>query len=204
MDGAGAGIGSGSGWFWFNSDAKVLPYLYGYSGTGPTYTFDTPVAPSGSKFITSTVQGQTPAFGTYNATLQAAVANTGKGAIRLDKSSGSSTVPSSTNGGWVVFKLPSVSGFQVDVAATGNICYSIETSPDGTTWTNQYGIGGTGVGGGTPANQTDKCSTSSRMGTAGEATGDAGTNISSTSPIFVRIMNKGSGSLTVYGVKITL
>ncbi|MFA9441765.1 hypothetical protein ACDA63_19210 [Uliginosibacterium sp. sgz301328] len=133
-------------------------------------------------------------YGTYDSTGQATnsgiSSSTHTGSIALIKA----TNLGAMDGGAAIFKLPSVSGFQFDVAGVGSMCYSVDVSTDnGSTWTNKYGVTATGTCGGTNA-----------VHAKGDWIDDVSSNVGTiSSPVWVRILNKASGSLHVHGVKIT-
>ncbi|MGC3964017.1 MAG: hypothetical protein QM803_12010 [Rhodocyclaceae bacterium] len=133
-------------------------------------------------------------YGTYDSTGQATssgvVYSTHTGSISLVKA----TNLGSLDGGAAIFKLPSVSGFQFVVAGTGSMCYSVDVLTDnGTTWTNKYGVTATGT-----------CGTGNAVHAKGDWTDDVSSSVGTiSSSVWVRILNKASGSLQVHGVKIT-
>lgn len=173
-----------NGWYWFNSanDAHTLAYLVGETlSSGTKYSLNGSATANAGEFIYAYANtiAATPANPSYDSTL---LGSTYTGEITIPKASAAG----GSDGGTLVFHLPSLSALSIFTYTTGSLYYAVDVSTDsGVTWTNKYSSGSTAVR------------------SKGESTEDIGAKVgTTTSPIWVRIDNLGTGGININGILV--
>ena len=177
-----------NGFYWFNAtnDTLSLGYLVGEGDADASgnRSLDSAAAENSGEFISVYANAlSTVTSPVYNASLtpgNATVTSSKTGTITISKASAALAV----DGGYVVFKLPKVSAMHISHFTTGTPYFSVETSADdGATWTSKLAM-------------------VKAQSKSGEYTADLSSYVTSTSKVWVRIRNGGTGGFNLQGVKI--
>jgi hypothetical protein len=182
-----------SGYYWFNSLTTAPNYISGTSVNGTTATnldIADNTALTGSQFITGKANSLSSLIQVQTAFLVDSTkvsGDTNVGALVITKC-GSANAADYPTAGSITIKLQSCSQFFITYVATGSIYYKIETSSDGTTFTSKYAT-----------------ASGSALHSKGFYTADdISSYVTSTSPIWIRITNGGTGGLSIHAMKIVL
>lgn len=175
------------GFYWFNAtnDTLSLGYLVGEgdADASSNRSLDSAAAENSGEFISVYANALSTVSPVYNASLtpgNATVTSSKTGTITIPKASAALAV----DGGYVVFKLPKVSAMHIFHFTTGTPYFSVETSADdGATWTTKLAM-------------------VKAQSKSGEYTADLSSYVTSTSKVWVRIRNGGTGGFNLQGVKI--
>jgi hypothetical protein len=161
-------------WFWYNNQETSDLYVGNSASTKVIKYYDSSSSPTSLSSLDVTKQGA----GTDGT---AGTAGFYTGAIILAKTA----TKFEYTGGYAQFELPNCSEFQLTLSATGDICVGVNTSTNGTDW-------------------TVVSAPTAKISSKGINTYNISSFTTSSSKIWVKVINGGTGGLNVHGCKITV